>query len=167
MTQKHLFQHGIFHIVTTARQRQPWCTFPDVPAILIDNLFMTRSRQHAKVFAFCILPAHMHLLIQPGSDGLSRFMHSFKRNSSRDIHENRSGYRTGAAGDDVFESTLINWQHGYYDERIRTATQRTNAITYIEQNAVHHGLVDHIGDWPWTSIHFKDRLDPTDVWFGS
>jgi REP element-mobilizing transposase RayT len=85
MAQKHGFQHGTFHITTNTRGKVPWCTYEGIPQILIDNLVMTRNVLKAELYAFCILPDHMHILLNPGKKGLGRFMHSFKKNSSRDI----------------------------------------------------------------------------------
>lgn len=53
--------------------------------MIIDNLVMTRNIQHAELYAFCILPNHLHIVLSPGEKGLSAFTHSFKRNTMRDI----------------------------------------------------------------------------------
>jgi len=87
MTQKH-FQYGLFHVTTNAKKHVPWCTSGQIPPIILDNLFMTRNLYDAKVYAFCILPDHMHIIVNPGDKGLSQFMHSFKRNAMRDIRAN-------------------------------------------------------------------------------
>ncbi|MBM3227272.1 hypothetical protein FJZ27_00185 [Candidatus Peribacteria bacterium] len=82
MTQQHSEQHGTFHITTNAYGKIPWLTRPGIPEVVIDHLRMTRNVQQAKVYAFCILPDHMHIIVRPGVKGLSAFMQSFKRNSS-------------------------------------------------------------------------------------
>lgn len=179
MTQKHYAQNGTFHITTNTKGKLSWLTESGVPEILIDNLFMTRNVQSAEIFAFCILPNHMHILMRPGEKGLSDFMHSFKRNSSKDVRcylRDRSGKRTRAA---VYEyvphrsrgsftpAVNIGWQNGFHDERIRDADQRSNALSYIKYNAAKHHIVDDIDHWPWSSHHFKHLLDPMEIWFDS
>jgi REP element-mobilizing transposase RayT len=104
---------GTFHVTTNAKQKVPWCTEKGVPEIIIDNLVMTKNLHKAEIFAFCILPDHMHLLLRPGSNGLSAFMHSFKRNSTWQI--NQMYKPIAVAG--VHEPRLrhVNWQNGFHD----------------------------------------------------
>ena len=129
MTQSHYQQKGTFHITTNAKRKIPWCTIPSVPEILIDNLIMTRNIHGAKVYAFCILPDHMHIVVSPGKRGLSRFMQSFKCQSTRDINLLLAERRPLRSGDPRVSATgdghLIQWQKSFYDEQIQDAEQRS------------------------------------------
>ncbi len=145
MPQKHRYQRGTFHITTATKGRMPTCTESDIPKRLIRHLCETRAMQDAQLYAFCILPDHIHILVSPGEKGLSGFMHAFKKNSSRDVPK-------------------LQWQKGYFDELIRSDKQRGNVIRYIQGNAMKHQLVKEILDWPWTSLYFDGVLDPTDIW---
>ncbi len=159
MTQYHFSQEGVFHIISTTKNRTTWCTEIGVPEILMDNLIMTRNAHRACLFAFCILPNHINLLISPGQKGLSAFMHSFKRNRSRDVRQLLNPMRAK-----VHEHPLreIHWQKGFYDRHIRTDDQLSSTLFYIQTNALHHQLVSTESDWPWSSIHFSRLLDPMD-----
>ena len=101
--------------------------------------------QGAKLYVFCILPDHLHILLSPGEKGLSAFMHAFKKNSSREI-------------------SALTWQKGYHDERIRDDKQRGAVVGYIQGNAMKHHFVSDSIDWPWTSLHFPNVLDPMEIW---
>lgn len=178
MAQKHLEQWGTFHITSNAKNGVPWCLWPGVPGLLIDNLVMTRNLYGADLYAFCILPDHMHIILNPGPKGLSRFMHSFKRNSSKDICNilERSGSRTRASVNTTItrsrgsvtpaasEGFFSGWQNGFYDERILDDLQRSNALAYVQHNAYRHGLTDDPYGWLWSSVMFQDVLDPLEVW---
>jgi REP element-mobilizing transposase RayT len=170
----------MFHVVTNTKGGVPWCVLPGVPEVLIDNLMMTRNLYGAEVYAFCVLPNHMHILLEPGERGLSNFMHSFKRNSSKDVRQImvRAGNRTRATGEhiptrsrgsvtpaSVEKKPFTGWQNGFYDEEIMTNTQRDHAIRYVEENAVGHCLTKQPQDWQWTSIHFEHLLNPMPIWF--
>ncbi|MEQ1849245.1 MAG: transposase [Candidatus Peribacteraceae bacterium] len=180
MSQKHYVQQGVFHITTNTKNKVPWLTLDSIPALLIDNLVMSRNIHGAKVFAFCILPDHMHIILEPGQSGLSALMHSFKRNVMRDTRkllpeaevrnfrvspeenlECCGRYGSSASVNDV---PMIRWQKSFHDERIRDSRQRSTVIGYVQYNAVHHRLVKDITDWPWTSLHCPDVLDPMEVW---
>ncbi|MCF7844587.1 MAG: transposase [Kiritimatiellales bacterium] len=152
MPQKHYSQYGTFHITTVTRNRDPWCIQDGIPQILIDNLAMTRNVHQAKLFAFCILPDHMHILMSSGEKGLSSFMHSFKKNSSRDLAN-------------VFGKDVCRWQKGYHDEEIRDSEQRHNALMYIQNNPIRHEFAEGIDVWRWSSVYFPHLIDPMEIWF--
>ncbi len=119
--------------------------------MLIEHLCKTRDVYEAQLFAFCILPNHLHCILCPGPRGISRFMQSFKSNSTKDIRER-------------LRSTKIAWQQGFHDERIRDDAQRSAVVAYVQGNGMKHGLVKEIMDWPWTSLHFPSHVNPMDIW---
>lgn len=128
---------------------------------------MTRNLQNAKLYAFCILPTHIHLLIAPGDKGLSAFVQSFKSNSAKDILELPELRRCVAAqrsGIAAPGNTHQIWQKSFFEERIKNARQYSAATHYIQGNAMKHGLVKEIIDWPWASLHFKNLLDTMELW---
>jgi REP element-mobilizing transposase RayT len=169
MTQSHCQQEGTFHITTNAKGKIPWCTAPGVPEILIDNLIMTRNMSGAKVYAFCILLNHVHIVVSPGEKGLSKFMQSFKCQSARDINllhaSKQSVIRSGDPRVSAPENeATIQWQKGFFDEIIQDSEQRSNALTYVQYNAWRHGLTDEPDGWPWSSLRFQQWIDPTEIW---
>lgn len=97
MTQKHEFQDGLFLVTTNAKGRVPWLMLPGVPEILIQDLLLTRNIYGARVYAFCVLSNHMHVVVNPGERGLSRFIQSFKTNAVRRIHDFFYTQRTARA----------------------------------------------------------------------
>ncbi len=153
MSQIHREQFGIFHITTNTVISNSWCTWNGVPQCLIDHLCRARDLYHAELYAFCILPNHVHIILSPGPKGLSRFMQAFKSNSVKYLRKQH-----------VAQAKEIGWQENFYDERIRDEQQRSNALAYVQGNAMKHGLVQEILDWPWTSLHFPSKLDLLDIW---
>jgi len=132
-----------------------------VPQILIETLFLVRSLQQAKLNAFCILPTHVHLILSPGKNGLSSFMHSFKTNSSK----NARNHLSSVQGKDPQKiSCFSGWQDGFHDERIQTGKQCGAAMAYVQGNAAKHRIVKEIAEWPWSSIHFEEFLDSMEMW---
>ncbi|HCI04121.1 MAG: transposase [Candidatus Peribacteraceae bacterium] len=167
MTQTHYAQHGLFHITTNSKDGIPWLTLSGVPEMIIDNLVMTKNLYKSELFAFCIVPDHMHLIVSPGERGLSAFMHSFKRNAMRDIrnyYNVRSGRSRSSATNSLVTTNNITWQKSFHDEHILTNKQRARAMRYVHNNAFGHKLVSNPSDWPWTSLNFENLLDPLDIW---
>jgi REP element-mobilizing transposase RayT len=164
MTQRHFEQNGIFHVTSNTHEKCPWLTEPGIPQMIIDNLFMTKNLQRAEVYAFCILPDHMHILVRPGQKGLSRFIQSFKSQSIRDLRliKPRSGESRLSATGDMNE--LPKWQKGFHDEKIESAEQMEHVLCYIRCNAWRHSIVASPEDWPRTSLHFASIVDPVEIW---
>lgn len=185
MTQRHHEQQGIFHVTTNAKGRAPWCVLPGVPEIVIGNLMMTRNIHQGKIFAFCILPEHLHLIFSPGPKGISAFMHSFKRNSSKDIgyflksrgsrtpatavmHSIRSSGSVTRASDYtpaiITNNDFTGWHNGFHDERIRDRRQYDAAMNYVRYNAWRHALTAHSDGWPWSSLRYSHLIDHCESW---
>ena len=134
MPQKRMGQHGTFHITTNTQNKSPWCTLPGVPEILIDNLRTTRNLHDAEIIAFCILPEHMHIVLLVGAKGLTAFMHSFKRSSSKDVRFFLEPTNEIAS--------FTGWQRSFHDERVRNEQQLQAAMHYVLNNAMNHGLAN-------------------------
>lgn len=153
MPQIHRQQFGLFHITSNTDNNVPWCTRGGIPNVIIRHLFETKTVYEAGVHAFCILPTHIHLITTTGPRGLSRFMQSFKSNSAKEIRAMNLPY-----------ASRFCWQSGFYDEWIRDERQQTAAIAYVQGNGMKHGLVKEIMDWPWSSLHYPERMDPLELW---
>ena len=153
-------------MTTNAKQKIPWLTWTGVPEILINNLWMTRNLYHAEVYAFCILPDHMHVVLRPGEKGLSRFIQSFKSHSMKNINMLRPP--VAESRDSPLQADPISfplsWQKGFHDEKIETDDQRENVLAYVRCNAWRHGLVNNPNDWSWSSVHFSRMIDPVEIW---
>ena len=93
--------------------------------------------------AFCLMPNHVHLVCTPlaRADGtyhaMSAIMHSLK------------GY-TAHQANQILERNGAFWQHENYDHVVRSEDERGRIITYLLNNPVKAGLVDHVEDWEWS-----------------
>lgn len=88
--------------------------------------------------AWCILPNHCHLLIDIGSEDISKVIHGFKIKYSRLY---RSRERAGRV-----------WQNRFWDHIIRDDGDWRRHIDYIHYNAVKHGLVDDPFEYEHSSL---------------
>ncbi|HOX65790.1 MAG TPA: transposase [Thermotogota bacterium] len=90
-----------------------------------------------KIFAWVIMPNHIHFLIKVKEDNtLSSFIKDFKQKTTREINlrENTSGRI---------------WQKEYYDRYIRDEKHFSIAKAYIQSNPIKAGLVTDISKWEW------------------
>lgn len=89
-----------------------------------------------RLFAWCIMPNHVHVVLQPkGSHKLAEILHSWKSYSAQ--HANKILHQQGAF-----------WQREYYDHLIRDGAQLRRAIRYTAENP----LKARLTDWPWSYV---------------
>ena len=94
----------------------------------------------ARTLAYCLMPDHLHWLLELKEHSLATVVGQMKGRSSR-------AYRAGLAVDGHL------WHRGYYDHAIRTDENLLNVARYIVANPLRAGLVTRIGDYPlWDSI---------------
>jgi len=137
----------IFHLTCRAKPGETWCTAKGIPDLLIEHLCFARRLTDSRLFAFCILPDHVHALIAPGEDGIATFANVFRSGVSKDV---RVRYpRTKFPG----------WERRYVLRQIRTPYERHLASLAVHYDAAEHGLVEDAVDWPWTSLHYPLLLD--------
>ena len=172
-------QQGLFHVTTNTKGRTPWCTLPRIPLMIVRDLMFAKTLSHSKLYAFCILPDHVHMILRPGPKGLSKFVESFKKNSARNIRiflndkiakENECVFgsgpyvRSATQGDsDTTETAdFSGWQKGFHDVRLTEIKQVRAAMLYVQKNAQGHELVAEAVNWPWSSLQFPKMIDALD-----
>jgi REP element-mobilizing transposase RayT len=160
----------MFHVTTNTSEHIPWCTLRNIPRIVIDNLSMTRNVYGAHLYAFCILPDHIHVILSPGERGITRFMQSFKSNTTKDVLKslrlNKDILRSLGRGVPAPEKIIarIRLHNGFHEERIRDSYQCSAAMAYVQGNAVNHALAKEFTDWPWSSLRFPELTDVIEPW---
>ena len=101
---------------------------------------IAKARKKAKVavWAYCLMPNHVHFVIVPETDkGLARFFSESHRLYTRAINA-REGWQ-GHLWQERFHSTVMN-------EHYLIA-----AVRYVELNPVRAGLCENPFSWRWSS----------------
>lgn len=102
-----------------------------------------KEKAKSKIYAYCLMTNHVHLLIEPSSDnGLGKMIQSLGRRYVQYI--NQTYKRTGTLWEGRFKSSLVS-----KDEYLLTCAR------YIELNPVRAKMVKNPGDYSWSSFHFK------------
>lgn len=105
------------------------------PAIarVVSNVLMEFDGARYRLFAWCVMPNHVHVLFQTlGNAHLASILHSWKSYSAK-------------AANQILGRTGEFWQREYYDHLIRDARQFDRAMRYIVENPGRAGL----NDWQW------------------
>jgi REP element-mobilizing transposase RayT len=118
---------------------------PGVAKTLMNSWQHFRDTEQIKLYAFCIMPDHYHVLfcLLPGKD-LSDLMESFSKFTSRQINKLR--HRMGTF-----------WQNGFYDHRCRDVEEVYEQALYIEHNPVRKQLVKTAELWPYSSAFESNK----------
>jgi putative transposase len=101
-------------------------------------LEQTRARRQARIYAYVLMPEHVHLLInEPPSILVTQFLKAVKQITSRKLRGQREKF----------------WEQRYYDSNIHGEKARSEVIRYIHRNPVKRGLVASPGDYQWSSFN--------------
>ena len=100
------------------------------------------TRQFYHLYAWAIMPNHVHVILQPRIE-LPSVMRWLKGRTGRKA--NRILGRTGAPF----------WQDESFDHWIRSDQELCELIEYVEQNPVKAGLVLAAEQWPWSSARYQ------------
>jgi len=129
----------VFHIRANTIDQQPWLAREDCAAIFVEELFRLRKKYAFGLFAFVIMPEHVHLVLMPTEvAGISKIMMSLKRCSAWKINQ-----RLGRKG--------RLWRKEFFDHWARKPKQIAEAIQYLHSNPVRRGLVRNPEDYPYSS----------------
>jgi len=108
---------------------------------LTDILLENRQAWGYKLFAYVIMPDHIHLLIQPeGDKKISKILNQIKGVSSRKINL-------------ILRQDHI-WQKGFYDFTIHRDKKFQEEFNYIHFNPVKWRIVDRAEDYLFSSARY-------------
>ncbi|MDH7542220.1 transposase, partial [Pseudomonas aeruginosa] len=97
-----------------------------------------------KVYAFCLMTNHVHLLLAPGDSlsGLAQLMKTLAARTTR--YRNRLEGRSG---------TL--WESRYKSSVVQSDAYLLACCRYIELNPVRARMVDDVAAYPWSSYGLR------------
>ena len=142
------------HIVQRGHNRQVVFAAVEDYQRYVDDLRELKIAFGVKVYAFCLMTNHVHLLLAPDESiaGMGQLMKSLAARMTR--YRNRQERRTG---------TL--WEGRYKSSLVQTETYLLACSRYIELNPVRARMVAAAGDYPWSS--YRLRMQPEGNWLDS
>ena len=124
------------HVTVVTRLRQPLFTDGALAQTCLRALAESSERFDATLYAYCLMPDHLHLLVGVDQDAtLKQFMHQFKTVSAFRLKQ-----ATGSPP----------WQTSYYDRVLRREEDIESAQTYIWHNPVKEGLAETWDEYPYS-----------------
>ncbi|MEW5702048.1 MAG: transposase [Candidatus Zixiibacteriota bacterium] len=148
-TIRHYNVPGHAHFLTfSCYQRRPLLVDDVIRLLFVRQLATTRDTLEYDLWAYVIMPDHVHLLVRPRKDdhSISEFLRALKRNVG--FHALNRLQETGY-------SALSFWQAGPgFDQNVSDPGRATELAAYIHNNPVRRGLVAEATEWRWSSAHF-------------
>jgi putative transposase len=136
------------HIIQRGHNRQPVFRSPDDFRAYLANLEEWKRTLGCRVYAYCLMTNHLHLVIDPGPKATNLAL-LMKRVAGR--YTRRINHQTGRTG------TL--WEGRYKSSPIETDTYLLACCRYIELNPVRANLVERPENYPWSSYRAHTGLD--------
>ena len=134
--------HSPHFITFTCYRRLPHLADPAVRDLFVRALQRTRALYGMYVYAFAVMPEHVHLLVsEPERGTIANAMQSLKISSAK------RGKQAGA----VANSNAPFWQKRYFDRNEWNHKEFIEKPKYIHRNPVRRGLVRRPEDWRWSS----------------
>jgi putative transposase len=127
-------------LANPSKERPLWLQNAAIAELLRES-FQFISQRDCRVIAYCIMPNHVHVILDQIQRPLFRILQSFKRHTARQA--NILLGRTGRAF----------WQAESFDYLVRNELDLAKKITYVIQNPVYATLVDDWRNWEHTYLH--------------
>ena len=146
--------NACYHITTRGNQQQEVFRSNEDHEKHIHMLKKAKRKYGILLYAYCLMPNHIHLLIETfSSRNISNFMHWLNRGYT--AHFNTKYHKVGHL-----------WQGRFQSRPIIKGQYLVNVATYIENNPVRAAMVNDPADYKWSSyrerclLSKKHILDP-------
>lgn len=134
-----LADNHFYHVLNRGNGRQQIFHNDGDYKAFVDLLIAASERFSVRVYAYCIMPNHFHLLVQPGfGTDLSKCMQWLMTSHVRRYHK-------------YFGTTGHVWQGRYKSFPIQEDNHLLTVTRYIEGNPVRAGFVEAAKGWAWSS----------------
>ena len=141
------------HIVQRGHNRQVVFAEPGDFERYLNDLRELKDAFGIKVYAYCLMTNHVHLLLTPGesTSGLGQLMKALAARMTR--YRNKLEGRSG---------TL--WESRYKSSLVQSDTYLLACSRYIELNPVRAQMVERAEDYPRSSFHLRINASSENNW---
>ncbi len=134
-----LVDNCFYHLINRGNSKQKIFHKDGDYNAFLDLLFQAQGRNGVKLLAWCLMPNHFHLLVQPtAADQLNKWMHWLTTTHVRRYHQH-------------YHSSGHVWQGRYKSFIVQDDDHLLTVVRYIEGNPVRANLVPSAVQWPWSS----------------
>jgi putative transposase len=143
----------IYHVINRGNNRQTVFGSEGDFVAFLKAITDLKKRKPFDLYGYCLLGNHIHLLIRPWEDSISRIVQSLLVSHTQRYHR-------------FHRSSGHVWQGRFKSPVIQDDDHLLTVLRYIEANPLRAKLVEHAGDYRWSSFgchgqgQSNDLLDP-------
>lgn len=137
----------MYFLTLCTGNRQSYFLDGRVAAFVEEEIECRRMKGEIKLFCYCIMPDHLHMLLSLGDlykKRLQDWVSAFKRYTTKVIH-------------DRYNIKPL-WQRNFYDHIIRRDESLLKIAQYILNNPVRKGMVSN-----WENYPYSKMVDPLPI----
>jgi putative transposase len=136
-----------FLTIVTAQRRRIF-QVSNTAQMMLEHLQEQRRKNRLELYAFVIMPDHVHMLLTPAHDvSLEKAVQYIKGGFSF-----------------LLKSKLDVWERDYNESQVTTEDQFQGFRTYIEANPVRAHLVTEAEEYPHSSFGRMNTVDGAPIW---
>jgi putative transposase len=110
-----------------------------------------KKRYRVKLFGFCLMPNHFHLVLEPAHQtALSQFMQWLPTSHVRRYHKH-------------YGSSGHIWQGRFKSFPVQRDEHLITVLRYVLHNPMRGGLANTAREWSWSSLRRPQLIDPCPV----
>jgi putative transposase len=129
-----------YHITVVTLERTPIFEQPVFASSVLETMRQHHERFGHRLYAFALMPDHLHLLLNPAGSGKSVI----------ELIGGLKSLTTRALWTHGWEGKV--WQARFHDRILRDHEDLATVAAYILENPVRAGLVEHSSDYPFCRL---------------
>ena len=156
-TLKHRSAGAARFLTFSCQGRLPLLGNAKLAGIFADAMVRSLTNHNISLYAWVIMPEHVHLLVQPRTiDTIARTLLQMKQSTAQQAIARWRELDAPILSrlDDGHGSPRFWLKGGGFDRSIRSESELRQTILYIHRNPVERELVGTPQDWPWSSVHW-------------
>ena len=139
---RQLADHSCYHLMARGNNRQIVFADEEDHRYFLRHLGDAKARYPAKLYHYCLMPTHIHLLLEiDRGDELPKLMQALLQSYGRWYQKRR-------------EYVGHVWQGRYKSPLVIRESYFLEAGRYIERNPLRAGMVPDLRGYPWSSYHY-------------
>ena len=140
-----LADNFVYHVLNRGNNKEKVFRKEQDYNAFIDLMLEAKERCPIKIFAYCLMPNHFHIIAMPGkAEFLSKFMQWLMTSHVRRYHKH---YKTSGHV----------WQGRFKSNVIEGEAYILECLNYIHNNPVRAKIVAESKDYLWSSYHVYNR----------
>jgi len=140
-------QGEIFHIINRANARLQIFNTDEDYLLFEQVLEEAKKRLNIKLYSYCIMPNHWHLIISPLSDGdVAKFVGWLTMTHTQRWHSMHKSIGSGHLYQGRYKSFIIQPENYFLQ-----------ACRYVERNPLRAKLIKNIYNWKWSSFWRREK----------